>query len=175
MKKRKFNPKYADTKCFVFASDGYEEITYSELYQRSETDTEYASRKFIPLHGMLMEVTPEQYVSFYRVTRRFKYLKEQDVKKGVISYDLLVSRENSSGDVLGEVNDPYEQVVRTQLIEKMLCALKLLPSEDRELIHALFFCGISEHELARRTGITQSTINERKKRILVKLHKLIEN
>lgn len=175
MKKHKYNPKYADAKCFVFASDGYEEITYSELYRRSETDIEYASKKFIPLHGMLMEVTPEQYVSYYRTTRRFKYLKEQDVKKGVISYDLLVSRENSGGDVLGNVNDSYEQVVRTQLIEKMLCALKLLPCEDRELIHTLFFCGISEHELARRTGTTQSTINQRKNKILVKLHKLIEN
>lgn len=56
--------RYANAKCFVFAPDGYEEITYSELCRRCEMDQSYEEKKYIPLHGMLMEVTPEQYQEF---------------------------------------------------------------------------------------------------------------
>lgn len=49
--------KYAKSKCFVFSKDGYEEITYSELCLRKDTDIRYQEKKFVPLHEMLMEVT----------------------------------------------------------------------------------------------------------------------
>lgn len=61
--------KYAKSKCFIFSPDGYEEITYSELCRRRDTDTNYQNRKFIPLHGMLMEVAQEQYAEFYRAKK----------------------------------------------------------------------------------------------------------
>jgi len=84
----KFRPK-----CFVFAPDGYEEITYSELCRRREMDKSYEEKKFIPLHGMLMEVTPEQYREFYRNRRRQKYLDERSKDNGDISIDMLTMPE----------------------------------------------------------------------------------
>ena len=57
--------RYANAKCFVFSPDGYQEITYEELCRRREIDTNYQERKFIPLHGMLMEVTADTYRDFY--------------------------------------------------------------------------------------------------------------
>ena len=52
---------FAKSKCFIKTDNGYEEITYEELLCREEADPSYKGRRFLPLHGMLMEVTPEQY------------------------------------------------------------------------------------------------------------------
>ena len=63
---------FAKSKCFIKTDNGYEEITYEELLRREETDPSYKGRRFLPLHGMLMEVTPEQYKDFYKERRRQK-------------------------------------------------------------------------------------------------------
>ena len=70
--------KYAKSKYFILSPDGYEEITYSELCRRRDTDIHYQERKFVPLHGMLMEVTPEPHkeqtaVSGQTVGRKRRY------------------------------------------------------------------------------------------------------
>lgn len=69
--------KYANAKCFILSPDGYEEITYTELCRRRDKDETYKDKKFIPLHGMLMEVTPEQYIDFYRTRNRQRYLDKE--------------------------------------------------------------------------------------------------
>ena len=53
--------KYAKAKRFILSPEGYQEISYLELCRRRDMEPDYQNRKFIPLHGMLMEVTPEQY------------------------------------------------------------------------------------------------------------------
>lgn len=58
--------KYAKAKCFILSPEGYQEISYLELCRRRDMEPDYQNRKFIPLHGMMMEVTPEQYAEFYR-------------------------------------------------------------------------------------------------------------
>ena len=57
---------FAKSKCFIMTDNGYEEITYEELLHREEADPSYKGRKFLPLHGMLLEVTPEEYRHFIR-------------------------------------------------------------------------------------------------------------
>ena len=68
----------ANTKCFVKNEKGhYFEIRYDELCERCEAYPEiYASKKFFPLQGMLLEVTPEQYKSLYKDYERQRYLKK---------------------------------------------------------------------------------------------------
>lgn len=92
--------KYVNAKCFVFSPEGYEEITYEELCRRRDMDAKYRERKFIPLHGMLMEVTREEYIRFYREQRRQKYLYEQSLKSGDISYDMLTTDEFNGASIL---------------------------------------------------------------------------
>lgn len=77
--------KYAKSKCFILSPDGYEEITYTELCHRRDTDETYKTKKFIPLHGMLMEVTPEQYIDFYRTWNRQRYLDKPAPLRRAIS------------------------------------------------------------------------------------------
>ena len=47
--------------------------------------------------------------------------------------------------------------------------------KSEEEIQAIFFDGLSEREVGARLGITQSVVNKRKARILIKLRKIIEN
>lgn len=54
-----------------------------------------------------------------------------------------------------------------------LSIAQLAPSEQ-ELITALFYDGMTEREYAIKSGIPQKTINDRKRRILLKLKKIIE-
>ena len=46
--------------------------------------------------------------------------------------------------------------------------------KSEEEIQAIFFDGLSEREVGARLGITQSVVNKRKARILIKLRKIIE-
>ena len=46
--------------------------------------------------------------------------------------------------------------------------------QKEELITALFYYGMTEREYAIKSGIPQNTINDRKRRILLKLKKIIE-
>ena len=57
----------------------------------------------------------------------------------------------------------------------MKAALSLLSDSEQVLIRAIFFEELSEREVGLRLGITQSVVNKRKARILIKLRKIIEN
>lgn len=66
--------KYAPKKVFIKENGIYIEITNEEHESRKATDEQYAKRKFLPLHGMLMEVDKEFYDEFYRQKDRDEYL-----------------------------------------------------------------------------------------------------
>ena len=56
--------KYTPKKVFILVNDNYKEITYIELQKLEQTDKSYAEKFFLPLHGMLMEVTEEDYKEY---------------------------------------------------------------------------------------------------------------
>ena len=58
-------------RCFIRIHGQYKEISYEELLKRKETDASYRDKRFIPLHGMLLEVPPEE------TTTLSKYLREE--------------------------------------------------------------------------------------------------
>ena len=70
---------------------------------------------------------------------------------------------------------PPEEVVLKQIeIMELHQCLDLLDAEERMLIDALFFEGLTEREYSQRSGIPQKTINDRKNRILKKLYQLLK-
>lgn len=167
--------KYANAKCFVFSQDGYEEITYSELCRRRDTEESYKTRKFIPLYGMLMEVTPERYIDFYRTRNRQRYLEKRSAEKGDISIDKLTTPEFNGADILVSDEDIAEQVTNQIMVDKLRDCLELLTAEERQLIYFLFYEEKSETEVSSFYGISQQAVSKRMKRILEKLKKLLEN
>ncbi len=58
--------KYAPKKVFILENGNYKEITYGELKQLEQADKSYMDKFFLPLHGMLIEVTEEAYKEYYR-------------------------------------------------------------------------------------------------------------
>ena len=131
---------FAKSKCFIKTDNGYEEITYEELLRREEADPSYKGRRFLPLHGMLMEVTPEQYRDFYKERRRQKYLYERSKENRDISIDMLTTEQFNGADILfSDEIDIEEQVAHKLLLDKLHSCLSLLTEEERELIYALFF------------------------------------
>lgn len=168
--------KYAPKKVFVLENDTYTEITYEELCLREESDSEYKDKLFLYLHGAMMEVTKEDYTEYYRIKRRQKYIKESSQEKGKILYDSLDTEEFNGEDILVDPNEDFsEQVIDTLMLEKLRNIFPLLSKEEKLLIDALFFKGYSERDWSKICGIPQRTINDRKRRILAKLKKLLEN
>ncbi len=162
--------RFANSKCFIFSPEGYIEITYSELCRRRETDISYQSRRFIPLHGMLMEVTEADYIAFYKEKRRQKYLKERSIENGDISIDILTAEGFNGADMLVDTSEPVDEQIIGRLEEEQLHrCVSLLSEEEQALIRDLFFNDLTERDLASRLGVSQAAINRRKKRILKKL------
>ena len=58
--------KYAPKKVFILENGNYKEITYGELKQLEQADKSYMDKFFLPLHGMLIEVSEEAYKEYYR-------------------------------------------------------------------------------------------------------------
>jgi len=167
--------KYANAKCFILSQDGYEGITYSELCHRRNTDTTYEDRKFIPLHGMLMEVTPEQYAEFYRAQNRQRYLDRRSAENGDISVDMLTTDEFNGTDIMIDTAEPVdEQVIHKIMSDKLTECLSLLSEDEQELIHDLFYSGLTERDAAKKYAVSQVAIHKRKQRILQKLKKMMD-
>lgn len=167
--------KYAKAKCFILSPEGYEEITYTELCRRRDADEAYKDKKFIPLYGMLMEVTPEQYIDFYKTRRRQKYLDERSADNGDISIDKLTTPEFNGADILVSEEDIAGRVVNQIMLDKLRDCLGLLTADEMDLIRDVFYNGITERDLAIKHSVSQVAIHKRKKRILEKLKKLLEN
>ena len=51
--------KYAPKKVFIIKDGGYQELTYEAYCALCESDSSYKDKRFLPLHGMLMEVTED--------------------------------------------------------------------------------------------------------------------
>lgn len=99
-----------------------------------------------------------------------------DTKNRLLSLDGFTDSEGNPLDfITDEAVDIAETVVNAVMVDRLKAALPLLSDSEQELIQAIFFDGLSEREVGARLGITQSVVNKRKARILIKLRKIIEN
>lgn len=137
-----------------------------------------AERKvyYIKVEGTIVEVTEAVYHMYYKMERRERHLVEKDQEHGLVSYHAL-----DAEDTLGEEMLPVPDIACVEdvaighiLQERLHRCLELLSAQDRELIHALYFEGLSERQLAKRTGVPQRTINDRKRKVIAQLKKMLK-
>ena len=159
--------KYAPRKVYIRESGGYVELSYTEFCRCRESDQTYMDKLFIPIQGCLLEVVREQYTDFYRDKERWRYLQKLDTKNRLLSLDGFT---DSEGNPLDFITDEAVDIAET-----VVNAVMVVSDSEQELIQAIFFDGLSEREVGARLGITQSVVNKRKARILIKLRKIIEN
>lgn len=72
-------------------------------------------------------------------------------------------------------SDILDKLIHQEQLEALWLALQSLPEDERSLIDELFFNDKSERILAAELDIPRMTLSDKKKRILRKLKKLLEN
>lgn len=171
-------PKNKDNQnniCFILTDNGYEQITYAELCTRRELNEKYKTKKFLSLHGMLMEVSKKDYTDFYKIQRRQKYIDERSAKNGDFSYDMLTTDEFNGEDILVDTSQEIDDAIIDKImLDKLRNSLVLLSSDEQKLIREIFYEELSERTLAKEYGVSQVAIHKRKARILEKLKKIME-
>lgn len=106
--------KYTPKKVFILVEGKYTEISYEELQRREKENDTYKDKLFLPLHGTLMEVTKDDYISYYKDKRRQRYIEECARKYGLFSYDSLTTDEFNGEDILADPNCDIEVEVQFQ-------------------------------------------------------------
>lgn len=134
---------------------------------------------FIRIDNHVEQVTEEVYREYFKMNRRERYLEERDLAHGRFLYSQL---DNVYEDILGEemlvdrlTEDLCDSIVTKIMIEKLKECLSLLSDDELNLIIQLFFQEKSQRQLSEESGIPVMTISDRKKRILKKLKKYMEN
>ena len=132
---------------------------------------------YIHVPGALVEVSEGVYFAYYQEKRRGRTLKEKDERNGAVSYDGLDTPELTGQEMIPDRDavSVEDAALANILREKLHRCLALLDEPDRQLIQALYFEGLSERKYAKRVEIPQQTISDRKRRILARLKKLLEN
>ena len=154
---------------FVLKDGVYEELTYAQFNQKK---TCYAGRQFIPLHGMLMEVSESDYKAFYKDKRRQKYLDERSAKNGDFSYDMLTTDEFNGEDILVDMaSDTAGDVEKKIMLDNLRLEFKGLSEDEQKILHLIYDHRLSERAVAERFRVSQNTIHRRKVQILAKLRK----
>ena len=167
--------KYIPKKVFILVEGKYIEMPYEEFNRRKHEDESYREKRFLSLYGMLMEVTEEEYVSYYKDKRRQRYIEERAKKFGTFSYDALTTEEFNGEDILSDPNSDVEEEVQIRYFtEKLRTALSELTDDERIIITLHYYKEISERELAKKYGISQQAISKRIKKIREKLKSIFE-
>ena len=167
--------KYAPKKVFILENGKYKEITYSELQELEQSDKSYAEKFFLPLYGMLMEVTAETYKAYYKDERRQKYIDERSLLNGDVSYDALDTDETLGAEVFADTKTDVEAaVINKMTVAELRKAFLLLSPDERELITAIYIQNLTEREYAKQKGVYHNAVHKRKLRILEKLKKFLD-
>ncbi|NLO86764.1 MAG: sigma-70 family RNA polymerase sigma factor [Clostridiales bacterium] len=148
----------------------------------------------IKAEDMYVLVSKEVYTVYAQSERQLEYmaldLKRDRVLQGADGKavldqtgqpSMLPEREISLDKLMGEEWDypsstpsPETTVLDRLETTALHQSLSSLAVEERTLIEALFFEGLTERAYSERSGIPQKTVNDRKNRILKKLYQLLK-
>ena len=93
----------------------------------------------------------------------------------MFSYDALDTEDMLGAELFPDPSSPNieDQVIASMMAAKLRQCIALLPEEDRKLIQAIYYDGLSEQVVGQKFGISQPAISKKKDRILKKLLKFI--
>ena len=98
-----------------------------------------------------------------KAERRRRNKKKQTVTVVPAREDSLERlTENNARRYLPQGLTVEDAIIERDELERLHEALKSLPSEDHELIYAIFFEGLTERQLSARIGVPQKTLHYRK-------------
>ena len=143
----------------------------------------------IPDFKKIYPNTNKEVLDVLKVTERKMRYQEYDLK----TEKFIVDSENNKVTVIPSREDSYERLldigvqfeekapgVEEQMLGRMEAeqlhkVLSFLSADEKYLIQEIYFHERTERDLAKELGYSQNAINKRKKRILDKLRRLMEN
>lgn len=123
-------------------------------------------------NGLLVEVTKEVYLEWYRSRRREKYQMEKQKKYGVCSLE-AVGQLAQEGQNIWD-NNPENACIEKERKEYLRQGIQTLSEEEQFLIFLLFYEEKTVKEAAAQLGYSRKTITNRKKAVLQKLRAILE-
>ena len=142
-----------------------------------------SNKKYTMKNGKTVEVSEEIYKYLVKSDRRIRYV-EEDLKRNTYIIDsvnekvTVIPKREQSLDRLTELgkdfSDSDSDFQDGTILKIMLDALAKLSDEERHLITQLFYFSRSEKDMAAELNVTRRTIYNRKRGILRKLRRLIE-
>lgn len=129
----------------------------------------------IKVEGKLVEVSQEVYFAYFRMERQERWQEEKQREHGVMSYDALDDEEMVGLEDVVDTASPglEDAVIAGELRDRLRNAIASLPKEDRELIQAIYYEGMSERAHAKQHGISQNCAYKRRRRILSRLKEIM--
>lgn len=126
---------------------------------------------YIPIGGTRIEVEKAVYEAYYKMSRRERYMEERDESNGVVSYHAMEANGIDGEAGLRDMStDSLETVAMAkELHEQLHRCIAALPKAERELIHAIYFDGMTETKYSQKVKLSQSGISRRRKKTLSKL------
>lgn len=129
-------------------------------------DKEY----YVTINGERIPVSEEVYRAYKQPL--WKERKRRSVRAEMEwSFDLMM---DEGFDVADDARLVDELVADKLLLDALVRALAELTDDERRLIEALFFHGLSERAAAELYSTTQQAVNKRKRRVLNKLRDLLD-
>lgn len=123
----------------------------------------------ITIDGEDIEVDEEVYKAYSSSERRERYCYERE-EGLLLSLELLDEDNVPLACVMDKQLESAEDVILAQIEAKRLwAALDSLTPEERHLIDALVFKGITERDYAARIGMSQKGVNKRRHKIFQKI------
>ena len=143
----------------------------------------------IPEFKKIYPNTNKEVLDVLKVTERKMQYQEYDLK----TEKFIVDSENNKVTVIPSREDSYErlldigvqfeekapgveeQMLRRMEAEQLHKMLSFLSADEQYLIQEIYFHERTERDFAKELGYSQNAVNKRKKRILDKLRRLMEN
>lgn len=173
-------------RCFIIEDGVYIEVPAERVLDHGVYREEFKNRYFFPFDDILLEMSKKDRRYFYACQEAMKDIIKQpkkNVKREnkilVVSIDELVEDSGDGNQHLdfledrdSNVADQVEHKILLESIKKYWNRLK--PSEQK-LLTEYYQDGNTERVLAVKYGVDQRTINKRRRKILDKLLKSLEN
>ena len=125
----------------------------------------------IKIQGRLIEVSEDVYYAYFRMERQERWQEEKKQEHEVMSYDAIDNGETNGEEAIQDMATPSmdELTIAKELNERLHHAVAALPKAERDLIQAVYFEGQTEEDYGKMTGMSQTGISYRRRKILSKL------
>ncbi len=120
------------------------------------------------------EVSEEEYRKHHRELEHSKYLRKEERKVTILSYDGIMEELESDSIVADESVDVEGEAIRNMMIEDIRNILKTLSSEELDLIDSIVYQEKTKREVAKKYGVSDVAILKRWDKLRAKLRKLLE-